>query len=159
MIKLIRNWFNNRIIKRSTITQAEWNQALASLPLLVAYTTDEKHTLKNLAILFLHRKIFEGAHGLVVSQEMTLIIALQACIPILKMDINAYDGWVSIIVYPVGFSPKREVMDEFGVQSGPRLTALTWVAYKVTIKNMPNDFMGNIIIFVFSPNSILRIRV
>ncbi len=115
MIKLIRNWFNNRIIKRSTITQAEWNQALASLPLLVAYTTEEKRTLKDLAILFLHRKIFEGAHGLVVSQEMTLIIALQACIPILKMDINAYDGWVSIIVYPVGFSPKREVMDEFGV--------------------------------------------
>ncbi len=116
MIQLIRNWFNNRIIKRSMVTQAEWGQAFASLPLLVGYTAKNKRMLKNLAILFLHRKIFEGADGLVVTQEMGLVIALQACIPILKMDINAYDGWVSIIVYPVGFSPKREVMDEFGVR-------------------------------------------
>jgi len=114
-IQLIRNWFDNRIIKRSTVTQAEWDAAFASLPLLKGYSKEEKQTLKKLAILFLDRKVFEGAHGLVVTQAMTLIIALQACIPILKMTIDAYDGWVSVIVYPAGFSPEREIMDEFGV--------------------------------------------
>jgi len=116
MIQLIRNWFNNRIIKRSMVTQAEWNQAFASLPLLAGYSIEEKGALKNLAILFLHRKVFEGADGLVVTQAMTLVIALQACIPILKMRIDVYDGWVSIIIYPAGFSPQREVVDEFGVR-------------------------------------------
>jgi Mlc titration factor MtfA (ptsG expression regulator) len=116
MLKIIRHWINNRIIKRSTITQVEWDGAFASLPLLAGYSADEKRTLKNLAILFLHHKVFEGAHGLVVTQAMTLVIALQACIPILKMHIDAYDGWVSVIVYPAGFSPKREVVDEFGVR-------------------------------------------
>jgi len=116
MLKIIRHWLNNRIIKRSTITQAEWESAFASLPLLVGYTADEKRMLKNLAILFLHHKVFEGAHGLVVTQAMTLVIALQACIPILKMHIDVYDGWVSVIVYPAGFSPKHEVVDEFGVR-------------------------------------------
>lgn len=115
-IRAIRRWFDNRIIKRSTVTQAEWDSAFAALPLLVGYSDEEKRVLQNLAILFLHRKVFEGAHGLAVTQAMTLVIALQACIPILKMSIDAYDGWVSVIVYPAGFSPEREVMDEFGVR-------------------------------------------
>ncbi len=116
MFQIIHNWINNRIIKRSPVTELEWDGAFASLPLLVGYTVDEKRTLQNLAILFLHRKVFEGAHGLDISEAMKLIIALQACIPILKMDIDAYDGWVSVIVYPTGFSPSREVTDEFGVR-------------------------------------------
>jgi len=116
MLKIIRHWLNNRIIKRSAITQVEWDGAFASLPLLIGYTADEKCALRNLAILFLHHKVFDGARGLVVTQAMTLVIALQACIPILKMHIDAYDGWVSVIVYPAGFSPKHEVVDEFGVR-------------------------------------------
>ena len=134
-IQLIRNWFNNRIIKRSMVTQAEWDGAFSSLPLTVGYTIEEKHTLKNLAILFLHRKAFEGADGLVVTQAMTLIIALQACIPILKMRIDVYDGWVSIIVYPAGFSPQREVVDEFGVRHTVRsnLAGEAWLRGPVVL--------------------------
>ncbi len=120
MLQIISNWINNRIIKRSTITQTEWDNAFASLPLLAGYTFDEKRALRNLATLFLHRKIFEGAHGLAVTQPMKLVIALQACIPILKLGIDAYDGWVSVIVYPAGFSPMREVTDEFGVRHSIR---------------------------------------
>jgi Mlc titration factor MtfA (ptsG expression regulator) len=116
MFKIIRNWLDQRIIRHSVITQTEWESAFALLPLLVGYTSDEKQSLRELAILFLHRKVFEGAEGLVVQQEMKLIISLQACIPILKLGLDGYDGWVSIIVYPFGFAPKRMVMDEFGVQ-------------------------------------------
>lgn len=116
MFKIIHNWIDRRIIRRSNVTKVEWGTAFVSLPLLVGYTSDEKLALQNLATLFLHHKEFEGAHGLVVTQAMKLIIALQACIPILKMNIDVYHGWVSIIVYPAGFSPKHEVTDEFGVR-------------------------------------------
>ncbi len=77
---------------------------------------EELSELKELVILFLHRKAVEGANGVVVTQPMALTIALQACLPILKLGLEAYDGWVSIIVYPAGFAPKRVVTDEFGVE-------------------------------------------
>jgi len=115
MFHFIRNWLNRRIIRRSTITSLQWNNTYASLPLLIGLTDEEKRTLRELAILFLHHKVLEGAQGLVITQRMALIIALQACLPILKLGLGAYDGWVSIIVYPSGFATERVITDEFGV--------------------------------------------
>ena len=46
---------------------------------------------------------------------MVLIIALQACLPILHFSIGVYGGWTSVIIYPSGFAPQRKVTDEYGV--------------------------------------------
>ncbi len=116
MFNSFRNWLDQRIIQRSDITLAQWEKAFVSLPLLNSLTNDEKQSLQELAILFMHRKVFEGAHGFVVTQAMALIIALQACYPILKLGLGGYDGWVSVIIYPAGFVPKRVVTDEYGVE-------------------------------------------
>ena len=85
------------------------------MPLLDHLSADEKNSLRDLAILLLHEKSFIGAHDLEVSEEMTLLIALQACLPILHLGIDWYSGWTTIIVYPAGFTPQREVVDEFGL--------------------------------------------
>ena len=122
MFNFIRNWFDRRIIQRSTITSNQWDEAFTSLPLLAGLTIDEKQTLRELAILFMHHKVFEGAKGpedtnrFVVNQSMALIIALQACLPILKLGFGSYGGWYSVIVYPSAFAPKRVVTDEYGVE-------------------------------------------
>jgi Mlc titration factor MtfA (ptsG expression regulator) len=116
MFQFIRNWLNRRIIQRSTITSSQWAKAFSLLPLLKGLTANEKHTLQELVILFLHHKVFEGAHGLEVTSDMKLIIALQACLPILKLGWGGYDGWVTVIVYPAGFAPKRVIRDEYGVE-------------------------------------------
>ena len=115
MFKFIRSWLDRRLIQGASITATQWEQAYESLPLLNGISVNEKHTLQELTILFLHRKAFEGAHGLTVTQPMSLIIALQACLPILKLGLERYDGWISIIVYPSGFAPKRVITDEYGV--------------------------------------------
>lgn len=115
MFEFINQWLNRRIIKKSTITSKEWELALASLPILDGLSATELSDLKNLVILFMHYKVFEGAHDLKISRHMTLIIALQACLPILNLGLACYDNWVSIIVYPTGFAPERTVTDEFGV--------------------------------------------
>lgn len=86
------------------------------MPLLTGLTAEEKIRLTELAILLLHHKNFEAARGLVITEKMTLIIALQACLPILNLGLACYSGWVSVIVYPAGFSPERLVTDEYGVQ-------------------------------------------
>ena len=90
MFKFIRNWLNRRILQRSTITSAQWRDAFSALPLLRGLTADEKNTLQELATLFLHHKVFEGAHGFKLTQSMTMIIALQACLPLLNTGLKGY---------------------------------------------------------------------
>ena len=46
---------------------------------------------------------------------MKVEIAAQACILVLELGIEWYEGWSEIIVYPSQFAPEREVMDEAGV--------------------------------------------
>ncbi len=116
MFQLIENYLNRRIIKRSRVTETQWTQAFTALPLLQGLTPDEKHRLRELATLFQHHKVFEGAHGLAITQPMALIISLQACLPVLELGLDWYAGWSSVIVYPSGFAPKRVVRDEYGVE-------------------------------------------
>ena len=116
MFNFISNWLERRIIQRSEITGQQWRRAFDSLPLLTGFNNHDKQTLKELAILFLHRKSFEGAQGVVVTQAMALIIALQACLLILKLDLRGFSGWYSVIVYPSAFVTKRVVTDEAGVE-------------------------------------------
>ena len=116
MFQFIRNWLDSRIIQRSTITSTEWDQAFALLPLLYGLTADEKRKLRELVIWFLHDKSFQGAHDLVITQQMVLIISLQACLPLLNLGVKRYEGWYSVIVYPSGFAPERVIRDEYGVE-------------------------------------------
>ena len=115
MIEFIRHWLRRRIINHSTISDEEWAQAFAALPLLKGLSDEEQQRLKELAVLLLHHKSFEGAQGLVLTQSMLLHIALQACLPILNLGLSAYDGWVSVIVYPSAFVPQHSYTDEAGI--------------------------------------------
>ena len=65
--------------------------------------------------MFLIRKTINGAGGLDVNDYMRAVIAAQACLLILKLDLDYYDGWVEVIVYPDAFIVSREVRDEMGV--------------------------------------------
>lgn len=111
----ITRWWHNRIVRQSRVTDAQWAQAFARLPLLDRLNEEERSRLRRLAILFLYRKSFSGTHGLAVTQEMALVIALQACLLILNLGIEWYDGWSEVVVYPGGFVPRRMVTDEYGV--------------------------------------------
>jgi hypothetical protein len=128
MFSYIKDWRRRRIIKRSHITPAQWEAAYARLPLLQRLSQQERHDLRDLAILFLHEKSFSAAHGLVLTQHMLLIIALQACLPILHLGLDWYEGWSAIIVYPEGFVPRHTVMDEYGVvhQTQDALSGEAW---------------------------------
>ena len=129
MFGVVRQWLTQRIIRRSRITPDEWLTAFSALPLLQGLTQSEQQQLKELAILFLHDKAIEGAHGLVVTRPMSLLIALQACLPVLHLGLDVYDGWYAVILYPAGFTPKRTSVDENGieheVQSG--LSGESWL--------------------------------
>jgi hypothetical protein len=120
MFAFIKDWLDRRVIAASAITPAQWQMAFRALPLLDGLGAGETRRLRHLAILFLHRKSIEGAHGLAITQSMALIIALQACLPVLALGLDCYDGWSTIIVYPSGFAPERVLRDEYGVEHHTR---------------------------------------
>ena len=115
MFGFFNKWLNRRIIKHSTITPEEWRLALASLPLLEGLSEDELQHLKELSILFINAKEFEGVRGLEVNQHIILIIALQACLPILYLGLHKYKKFYTVVIYPATFVTKRTVTDENGI--------------------------------------------
>ncbi|MCK4865608.1 MAG: zinc-dependent peptidase [Gammaproteobacteria bacterium] len=124
MFNFIRNWLNHRIIKNSTITDQEWGNSISLLPILQGLTENELQRLKELSILFIDVKEFEGARGLIVSQHMILTIALQACLPILNLGLSKYKKWYTIILYPATFVTNRSVTDENGIVNQERSSLL-----------------------------------
>ncbi len=97
------------------IDEALWRQATASWLFMRGLTSDENARLKALAERFLGAKHFSSTHGLQLTDRMQVEIAAQACILVLDLGLEWYDGWSEVIVYPTQFVPEREVMDEAGV--------------------------------------------
>lgn len=111
----LRDWRRARALRRHAIPDALWDTVLAAYPFIARRTAADRQALRTLASLFLSRKEFHGTQGLVVTDEMALAIAVQACLPILGLGIEAYDGFVGIVVHPDEVVAPREVMDENGV--------------------------------------------
>ena len=115
MFGAIRRWWRRRIIEREPLDPGVWQATLDRLPFLSGLTDDEQARLRETVILFLHRKSIRGTAGLELDSAMQLMIAAQACILILNLDIDYYRGWVEVIVYPDEFVPTIEYTDEDGV--------------------------------------------
>jgi Mlc titration factor MtfA (ptsG expression regulator) len=111
----IRRWRRQRIIKSAALDAALWQETLHRLPFLRGLKDDERARLRDTVVLFLHHKSIRGAAGLQLDTGMQLMIAAQACILILNLDIDYYRGWIEVIVYPNEFVPTIEYMDEDGV--------------------------------------------
>ena len=115
MFEALRRWRRARILERAAIPDALWREALAALPFLVRYSREELERLREKVVLFLDAKAIVGAQGHEVTPLQRVIIALQACVLVLELDLGYYDGWESVIVYPGEFVPGWEWEDEAGV--------------------------------------------
>jgi len=135
MLEAYRNWRRERILKRSSIDEAAWRAVLARFPFTQALLASEQTRLRDLAALFLHEKSIVGAGGLMVSEEMRIAVATQACILILNLDIDYYRGWTEVIVYPDEFVAEYEYMDESGIAHhvAEPMTGESWLAGPVVL--------------------------
>ena len=115
MVWNLRNWYRRRILKNESVPDDLWLSAVARLRFLRGLSPVEISHLRECVTLFLHAKQINGAHGLIVTDEMRITIAAQACILILNLDLDYYDGWVEIIIYPGEFLRDYEYVDEAGV--------------------------------------------
>ena len=115
MFGFLRRWRLQRALARLQIDDGAWSTAEAALPFLARLTADERSRLRDLARRFIVDKEWSGAGGLRLEPAMQLLIALQACLPVLNLGLDWYAGWVGIVVYPGDFVIPRSVMDEAGV--------------------------------------------
>ena len=123
------------ILKKHAIPDHAWFQVTKKLPLLGFLNSSEKTQLRVLTTLFIYKKTFIGTYDLSITMEMKIIIAAQACLQILKLGLNSFDGWQEIIIYPTAFKVRKEVGDEAGIVhiQNHALTGEAWIRGPVVL--------------------------
>lgn len=97
------------------IPQPLWDELLARYPFLAWRDEADIQRLRLLSAQFLRRKEFHGARGFVVTDEMALAVAAQACLPVLHLGLQAYDGFVGIVMHEGPVRARRETVDDTGL--------------------------------------------
>src|SRR6266853_1006344 len=110
-----RDWRRKRVLTSARIDGALWARIASKLSFLRGLSTEETARLKQLVLLFLAEKEMHGAHGFKLTDDVRLSIAAQACLPILNLGLDVYNGWVGVVVYPGEFRVRKEEMDEHGI--------------------------------------------
>lgn len=108
----LRGWRERRALARRAIPDDLWHATLAHLPFLHALAPEDEAALRRLCSLFLDRKQFHGVDGLEVTDAMAVSIAAQACLPVLHLGLDLYDGFVGIVVHRDQVVAHRQVADE-----------------------------------------------
>ena len=115
MLNALRRWRERRVLRNAALPDSLWSEACDALPFLRIYGSDERAGLRDLVVLFLAAKSIIGARGHEVTPLQRTIIAIQACVLVLNLDLALYDGFENVVVYPGEFVPGWEYEDEYGV--------------------------------------------
>ena len=115
MFNKIRNWRIRRLVARRPIAEGLWRDALRRCSPARRLGASDQASLRVLATLFLDRKSLEPTKDLQLDDADRVLLAAHACVPILKLGLDWYDGWHSVIVYPAAFMPRRQRTDAAGV--------------------------------------------
>ena len=112
--KKIENWRVLRAWNKNNIRFTQWKN-VRKLSCVRFLSAVEKARLRVLMAMLLQQKIIIGVQGLKLNYEMKLVIAAQACVPILKLGLNYYSGFSQVSVYPTAFWVERDEQDAAGV--------------------------------------------
>lgn len=111
----LKRWRQYSLLRHTRIPEPLW--ARIEKDVLAQYSLDpaELIKLRELASLFLQEKTINGAAGLLVDDYIRSVIAAEACLLILYLGLDYYQGWQEIIVYPDSFITSRTTQDDTGV--------------------------------------------
>lgn len=89
-----------------------WRTALDACPLAQRLDHHRQRELRRLVGVFLARKRFTALADAELTDELCTLIAMQACLPVLKQGPGALRGWRDILVYPGEFKVRRSHHDD-----------------------------------------------
>lgn len=154
MFSALRNWWR-RAERPAGISPGQWARVEARLPFLDFLAPEDRARLRQLALEFLQLKEFTGAHGFEPDNEVRLSVALQACLLVLNLGLEWYQGWVGIVMYPGDFVIPRREMDEDGVmhEYDDEVAGEAWEGGPVILSwfDRPEDAEGmNVVVHEFA---------
>jgi hypothetical protein len=114
-LQRLRRHREQRAVQRRAIPEPLWQLTLARYPFLARLDPADRTELRRLSSLFLDDKEFSGAQGLELTDDMAVAIAAQACLPVLRLGLRAYDSFVGIVVHPDEVQVRREHVDDDGI--------------------------------------------
>lgn len=119
---MLRHWWQRwqqrreaAAVQRRAIPDDLWKRTLVRYPFLQRRDAADAAELRRLTSLFLDRKEFSAAGGLKLTDAIVVSIAAQAVLPVLRLGLGCYDGFVGIVVHPDQVVARREVADEDGI--------------------------------------------
>lgn len=163
ILKALRDWRERRAVERHAIPDALWQLTLLRYPFLAQRNERDLAELRRLCSLFLADKEFHGVNGFDVTDEVAVAVAAQACLPVLRLGLHWYDGFVGIVMHEGEVVAQRRVEDDDGVvheydeelageamEGGPLM--LSWHA--IAVSNDPAQFgvdeVFNVVIHEFA---------
>jgi hypothetical protein len=81
-------------------------------PLACRLDPPRQQALRELVAHFVARKRFHSLAGAELTEHLRLLIAMQACLPVLQLGPRSLQGWREILVYPGEFKVRRSHHDE-----------------------------------------------
>jgi hypothetical protein len=111
----LRRWRMRRILKRHPIPHRIWQSVSRRVLLLRGLDAVQMAHLRELTTWFLDQKSITGAQGLEVTPSMRVVVAAQACLLILDLGVEYFDGWVEVILYPGAFRVNHVQRDAMGL--------------------------------------------
>ena len=110
-------WRRKRTLARYPIDPQQWQVIRDRLPMLDGITDAEDQWLREACILFLLDKHLTTLPGVELDDEQRLFLAAQAQLPLLHLgELNWYQGFHEIILYPDDFKSPQRHRDATGVE-------------------------------------------
>lgn len=111
----IRRWKMRRMLKRHPIPHAIWQRVTRRIAVLRGLDAVQMAHLREMTTWFLDQKSITGAQDFEVTRAMRVTVAAQACLLILNLGVDYFDGWVEVILYPGAFRVRHVQRDAIGL--------------------------------------------
>ncbi|HEY6225218.1 MAG TPA: M90 family metallopeptidase, partial [Gemmatimonadales bacterium] len=109
---LLRSWRPSRRLHLPADVPASWRPLIEQrVPIARRLTAEEWNRLLWLVTGFVREKNFEGMDGLAITEDIKVIVAAQACLLLLHLDMGPFPGVRSILLYPGTFVPRAPALD------------------------------------------------
>ncbi len=102
-------------VSRRPIPDDLWKRTLVRYPFLQRRNPADTAELRRLTSLLLDRKEYSTVGDLVLTDAMAVAIAAQAALPVLRLGLQHYDGFVGIVVHADQVVARRQAADDDGV--------------------------------------------
>ncbi|MDD0973208.1 zinc-dependent peptidase [Pseudomonas fontis] len=110
-------WRRRRTLARNPIDPLLWQRIRERLPILDGIREEDDHWLREACVLFLDAKHLTTLPGVELDVEQRLFLAAQAQLPLLHLgELNWYQGFHEIILYPDDFVSPQRHRDSSGVE-------------------------------------------